>query len=113
MSTASQAVSAAERTAAEHKAEATAAKAAAAATDQRLHALERDFIRARDEAAQLALEMSGAAPSSALAAARAEVERLENRIQGMVPKMQLDAGPFSLLLLVIDEKHLTACFRRL
>jgi hypothetical protein len=66
--------------------------AAAAAAERRVQVLEADFVRARDDAARLELELVGAAPSSVLAAARAEVERLERRMESMVPKLQLDAG---------------------
>ena len=89
----SQAVAAAEVVIEEKAAAASAAAAAAAASERRLRALEADFVRARDEVARLEREMVGAAPSFALAAARAEVERLELRMQSMVPKLQLMQVP--------------------
>jgi hypothetical protein len=72
--------------------------AAAAAAERRVQVLEAQFVRARDDAARLELELVGAAPSSVLTAARAEVERLERRMEGMVPKLQLEAGKYCLLL---------------
>ncbi len=72
--------------------------AAAAAAERRLQALEAQFVRARDDAARLELDMVGAVPSSVLAASRAEVERLERRMESMVPKLQLEAGKCCLTL---------------
>jgi hypothetical protein len=85
--------------------------AAAAAAERRLQTLEAQFVRARDDAARLELEMVGAVPSSILTATRAEVERLERRIEGMVPKLQLEAGK-SIITPALSESllSLATCF---